>query len=163
MSNLNIYRVLASIYLLTFFYLIGYSVLVLKNKNYKLYFLNTLNFVAIILFIIGFRIYTVESVYIKYYLYELYFLLEQFLVSILYMLILKICKPYLKIDWKYRVYVFIYPILTTLGVGIILLNKYVFKLPLFNNGNFLISLFYTDTLMYSSNFYIVAIDLIIDK
>ncbi len=163
MSEESLYRVLFNVYLVMYLLLISYNLFILKNRNEKIHFLNILNIMSISLFILGYRIYMLENLYIKNYLYEFYLAIEQFVVSTFYMLILKVCKPYLKVDWKYKLYVYMYPIITIVCVIIMIVNNYFINSSLFSNNSFFLSLFYENTLLYTSAFFIVAVVLIMIK
>lgn len=151
-----VYKILISIYLLVYLYLISYNLIISNKKNYNTFTLNVVNLISVCLFLLGYRIYESESVYIQNQTYQVYFLLEQFCVGILYLFMIGLCKPYLKIDWKYKLYIFIFPLILISGALLGYVNIGFMSNAFFSDYDRITSLVYDNSMTYTSTFYSVA-------
>ncbi len=163
-----IYRIIISIYILIYFHLISYEFLIHKKKNYNMTSLKLINILSVFLFLVGYKIYLTDSIYIKNQYYEIYFICEQIIISMLYMFMLKLCKPYIKIDWRYRLYVYIYPVITAVLIIFGSIDIYFTGNIFFQNYDMTTMLAYENTLLYTSAFYtliaiIVILKLLLEK
>ncbi len=157
------YKMLTSIYLIIYLYLIFYSLIIHKKNNVDRFLLNIINIMSVLLFLLGYRIYASDSIYIKNQSYELYIICEQLIISMLYIFILGLCKPYIKIDFKYRLYVYIYPTITAIAILTGLVDINFTGREIFLNYDIVTTLMYDNTILYTNSFYSLMIIVIILK
>ncbi len=152
-----IYKILISVYVMGYLYLISYGVIISDRNSYNVKILNGINIASIFLFLLGYKLFDTNSVYIQNKIYEVYFVLEQVLIGLFYLFTIKICKPYLKTDWRYTLYVFLFPIITTIGLMFGFIDLTYAQISYFSNYDLLTSLLYDKTLVYTSIFYFICL------